>query len=120
MLFFTPHTSLVVISLTYAFRISGVAIVMMPTFTEGINALCPSLAVHGNAASSTVRQIAGSLGTAILMIMVAYGTNAASLSHASTAAQLNHGYWYAFLLAFLMGVAGFVLSFWTGRKKTEQ
>lgn len=117
MLFFTTHTSLVWVALTYAFRIVGVAIVMMPTFTEGINALSPQLAVHGNAASSTVRQIAGSLGMALLMTMVAFGTNSASVAHASAASRLVHGYWFAFLIAFLMALLGFVLSFWTGRNK---
>ena len=74
MLYFTTTTSLLLVAVTYAFRIVGVAIVMMPTFTEAVNALKPELAVHGNAASSTVRQIAGSLGTAVLMMLVAFGT----------------------------------------------
>lgn len=78
MLFFTQHTSLIFVACSYALRIVGIAIVMMPTFTEGINALDPSLSIHGNAASSTVRQIAGSLGTAVLMMMVAFGTQHAA------------------------------------------
>ncbi|ETY72540.1 multidrug transporter [Lactiplantibacillus fabifermentans T30PCM01] len=111
MLFFTPKTSLIIVAGTYAFRIIGVATVMMPTFTEGLNALPANLSVHGNAASSTVRQIAGSLGTAILMMVVAFGTQQASTEHLSAINQLNHGYWFSFLIAFLMALLGFLLSF---------
>lgn len=117
MLFFTPHTNLVIVAGSYAFRILGIATVMMPTFTEGINALAPKLSVHGNAASSTVRQIAGSLGTAILMMLVSFGTQIASSQHLSHVNQLNRGYWFSFLVAFLMAVVGFGLSL---RLKTDQ
>lgn len=119
MLFFTADTNLVWVACTYAFRIVGIATVMMPTFTEGINALSPKYAVHGNAASSTIRQISGSLGTAILMTMVAFGTNSQSVAHASEAVKLESGYRYSFLIATLMGVFGFILSFWTGNKKAK-
>lgn len=111
MLFFTPHTNLILVAGAYAFRIVGVATVMMPTFTEGLNALPAKLSIHGNAASSTVRQIAGSLGTAILMMVVSFGTQLGSNEHLSTAVRLNHGYWFSFLIAFLMALLGFCLSF---------
>lgn len=117
MLFFTPHTNLGLVAGAYAFRIVGVATVMMPTFTEGLNALPSGLSVHGNAASSTVRQIAGSLGTALLMMMVAFGTQSGASQHFATVNQLNHGYWFSFLMAFLMALLGFVLSFWLKNKK---
>lgn len=111
MLFFTAHTSLVIVAGAYAFRIVGVATVMMPTFTAGLNALPENLSVHGNAASSTVRQIAGSLGTAVLMMFVAFGTHQGAASHLATTTQLNQGYWFSFLIAFLMALLGFLLSF---------
>lgn len=117
MLFFTPQTSLVIVAASYAFRIIGIATVMMPTFTEGINALSPKLSVHGNAASSTVRQIAGSLGTAILMMLVSFGTQIGSSEHLSNVNQLNHGYWFSFLVAFLMAILGFILSLRLKNKK---
>lgn len=55
MMFFTPETNLLLVAGAYAFRIIGIATVMMPTFTEGLNALPINLYVHGNAAASTVR-----------------------------------------------------------------
>lgn len=110
MLFFTASTNLIIVALSYAFRIVGIAIVMMPTFTEGLNALDSKLSVHGNAASSTVRQIAGSLGTAILMMLVSFGTQLGNSEHLSGINSLNHGYWFSFLISFIMAVLGFLLS----------
>lgn len=120
MLFFTPQTSLWIVAGSYAFRIVGIATVMMPTFTEGLNALPRELYVHGNAASSTVRQIAGSLGTALLMMVVAFGTQSTAGEGLSRASQLNHGYWYAFLASFIFAALGFVLSFWLKPKKNRK
>lgn len=111
MLYFTPQTSLIIVAVSYAIRIVGVATVMMPTFTEGLNALPSKLSVHGNAASSTVRQIAGSLGTAALMTMVAFGTHLGAQENLSKVSRLNHGYWYSFLIALIMAIVGFILSF---------
>lgn len=119
MLFFTSSTNLVWVAGAYAFRIVGVATVMMPTFTAGINALSPALSIHGNAASSTVRQIAGSLGTAVLMMLVSFGTQSGNAEHLSQVSQLNHGYWFSFLAAFLMALLGFVLSFALKSKKSK-
>lgn len=119
MLFFTASTNLIWVAVAYAFRIVGVATVMMPTFTEGINALKPEFSIHGNAASSTVRQISGSLGTAVLMTLVAFGTSSGSAEHLSQTSQLNHGYWFSFLAAFLMALLGFALSFALKSKQSD-
>ena len=115
MFFFSTTTSLLLIAGLYAVRMVGIALVMMPTFTAGVNALDQSLAIHGNAVSSTVRQIAGSLGTALLMMLVAlFSTASAGTSHLTA---LNQGYHAAFLVAFLMAVLGWVLTFKLKTKK---
>lgn len=106
MAWFSSQTSLIVIILLYALRIFGIALVMMPTFTSGINALDQKLAVDGNAASSTVRQIAGSLGTALLMMTVSLCSTGATHTLA-----LANGYHAAYLFASLMALIGFILSF---------
>lgn len=105
---FGLHANLILVSTLYAIRMIGIALIMMPTFTAGVNALDQKLAIHGNAASSTVRQIAGSLGTAILMMIVALFST--SNNHASLTA-LNNGYHAAFVVAFIMAVLGLPLSF---------
>ncbi len=117
MMFFTPETNLLLVAGAYAFRIIGIATVMMPTFTEGLNALPIDLYVHGNAAASTARQIAGSLGTAVLMMIIAFGSKHVAGNNLLQAEQLNYGYRYAFLASFIFALIGFVLSFWLKSKQ---
>ena len=117
MMFFTPETNLLLVAGAYAFRIIGIATVMMPTFTEGLNALPINLYVHGNTAASTVRQIAGSLGTAVLMMIIAFGSKHVAGNKMLLAEQLNYGYRYAFLGSFIFALIGFVLSFWLKLKQ---
>lgn len=116
MFFFTITTNLYLIASLYAVRMVGIALVMMPTFTAGVNALDQKLAVHGNAASSTVRQIAGSLGTALLMMLVALFSKTANGKTDLT--TLNQGYHAAFLVAFLMAILGLIMTFKL-RKKAQ-
>ncbi|WP_010621855.1 MDR family MFS transporter [Paucilactobacillus suebicus] len=110
MLSFGLNTNLALVSVIYAIRIVGISFVMMPTYTAGINSLKENLAIYGNAASSTVRQVAGSLGTAILMMIVSLFT--VTKSNGSTnLISLNNGYHMAFIVAIIMSIFGFILSF---------
>ncbi|RIL73656.1 DHA2 family efflux MFS transporter permease subunit [Staphylococcus devriesei] len=60
----------------YVVRSFGMAFVMMPLMTAAINALPPRLISHGNAFLNTMRQLAGSIGTAILVtVMTTQTTN---------------------------------------------
>ncbi|MBR7518493.1 MFS transporter, partial [Mycobacterium tuberculosis] len=54
----------------YIVRSFGMAFVMMPIMTAGMNALPPRLISHGNAFVNTMRQLAGSIGTAILVTVM--------------------------------------------------
>lgn len=60
-------TSIVYIITVYTVRTIGMSLVMMPVMTNGLNALAPRLNPHGTAANNTIQQIAGSIGTAILV-----------------------------------------------------
>ncbi|MDU4233685.1 MAG: DHA2 family efflux MFS transporter permease subunit [Staphylococcus epidermidis] len=60
----------------YIVRSFGMSFVMMPIMTAGMNALPPRLISHGNAFVNTMRQLAGSIGTAILVtVMTTQQTN---------------------------------------------
>ncbi|MCG1501571.1 DHA2 family efflux MFS transporter permease subunit [Staphylococcus epidermidis] len=60
----------------YIMRSFGMAFIMMPIMTAGMNALPPRLISHGNAFVNTMRQLAGSIGTAILVtVMTTQQTN---------------------------------------------
>jgi EmrB/QacA subfamily drug resistance transporter len=61
------------IVVSYTFRMMGISFVNMPLNTWGINALPNRKIPDGNAINNTARQVAGSMGTAILvtvMVMV--------------------------------------------------
>ncbi|GAY78193.1 MDR family MFS transporter [Sporolactobacillus inulinus] len=66
-MFLTEHTSFTSIIVLYAVRFVGISMVMMPVTTAGMNALPDSLMSHGTAVNNTIRTVAGSIGTAILI-----------------------------------------------------
>lgn len=92
MIFFDTKTPLLLITICYAVRMIGIALTMMTTFTAGINSLEDKDTVYGNAAASTVRQIGGSLGTAVSMTIVSLGTMMASNQGISTTVANEVGY----------------------------
>ncbi|OFR23928.1 DHA2 family efflux MFS transporter permease subunit [Staphylococcus sp. HMSC065D05] len=60
----------------YIVRSFGMAFIMMPIMTAGMNALPSRLISHGNAFVNTMRQLAGSIGTAVLVtVMTTQQTN---------------------------------------------
>ncbi|HHV8921389.1 TPA: DHA2 family efflux MFS transporter permease subunit [Staphylococcus aureus] len=63
----TPYMTIMGI---YVLRSLGMAFIMMPMVTAAINALPGRLASHGNAFLNTMRQLAGSIGTAILVTVM--------------------------------------------------
>lgn len=63
----TPYMTIMGI---YVLRSFGMAFIMMPMVTAAINALPGRLASHGNAFLNTMRQLAGSIGTAILVTVM--------------------------------------------------
>ncbi|MCO7175786.1 DHA2 family efflux MFS transporter permease subunit [Sporolactobacillus kofuensis] len=54
----------------YTARMFGMSLLMMPIMTEGLNNLPRALNSHGTAMSNTMRQVAGSLGTAFLVTVM--------------------------------------------------
>lgn len=54
----------------FAIRMFGISLVMMPIMTNGLNALPSRLNAHGTASNNTIQQVAGSIGTAILIAIM--------------------------------------------------
>ncbi|KAI7282695.1 hypothetical protein KC345_g3376 [Hortaea werneckii] len=69
---------------TIALRI-GLSFITMPLNTAGLNALPKQLGTHGTAVNNTVRQIAGAIGTAVVITI--YTTQATS--HAAAVMRSN-------------------------------
>lgn len=57
--------------LIYTVRMFGMSLVNMPLTTWGLNALENNMIAHGSAIINTARQIAGSIGTAVLITIMA-------------------------------------------------
>ncbi|MCL0312204.1 multidrug efflux MFS transporter [Apilactobacillus sp. TMW 2.2459] len=116
MLFFNAHTNIILIAIVYAYRLTGVAFIMMNTFTDGINSLPNELSADGNAVSSTVRQVGGSVGTALSMLIVTLIVGNNTLEHTSIS-TLSNGYHSAFIFMLLIAIAGLGLSLKLKRNK---
>ncbi|MCK8607161.1 MDR family MFS transporter [Apilactobacillus ozensis] len=116
MMFFNSHTSMILIVCIYAYRFIGVAFTMMNTFTDGINGLPTELAADGNAAMSTLRQVGGSVGTAMSMLIVTLIVGNNTIEKTSITA-LSSGYHFAFIFMLVIAVVGFGLSLKLKQKK---
>lgn len=63
----------------------GLSFITMPLNTAGLNALPKELGTHGSAVNNTVRQIAGAIGTAVIVTIY----TAQATSHAETIMMYN-------------------------------
>ncbi|SFG47810.1 MDR family MFS transporter [Sporolactobacillus nakayamae] len=127
-MFLTQHTSYTSIIVLYAVRFLGISMVMMPVTTAGMNALPDSLMSHGTAVSNTIRTVAGSIGTAVLISILTNVTKnnapSTSLKH-SDPAQFMHqsidaalkGMNTAFMVAILFCLLTLVLTFFIKGKE---
>lgn len=120
--FLTSETPIAMIVILYAMRMFGISMVMMPVTTSGMNALPMNLISHGTAVNNTFRQVASSIGTAILISVLTNVTKgnlpAAHLlktlpltyKNQAISATLS-GYHAAFYVAVIFGVIGFIITF---------
>ncbi|MGY3766268.1 MDR family MFS transporter [Vagococcus vulneris] len=119
--FLTETTPVVYIIVLYAIRMFGISMVMMPVTTSGMNALPTNLITHGTAVNNTFRQIASSIGTAILISVLTNVTKTnipdKSMAKATPLAfkedVLNatlSGYHAAFIVAIIFGLVGLIIS----------
>jgi EmrB/QacA subfamily drug resistance transporter len=122
------------IILIYTLRMFGMSMVMMPIMTNGLNQLPTRLNPHGTAINNTTQQVAGSIGTAILVTIMnsvtktkaealMAGADPASLTEASTAALMQQsllaGIQYSFYVAFAVNVVALVLALFIKRVDTS-
>jgi len=66
----TDHTTYAYLLLMSTGRRIGMALLMMPIQTAGLNQLPARLNAHGTAISNTVRQVAGAVGTSLLVTVM--------------------------------------------------
>lgn len=99
------HTSFAYIAVVNMVRMFGTAMVIMPVTTAALNELPQRLIPHGTAMNNTMRQVAASVGTAILVTVM---TSAARDPQEFGADGLIHGANVAFFVAGLIGALGII------------
>lgn len=84
-----------------AIRSFGLALALMPLQTEALNSLPLDIMSHGSAMYNTIRQIAGSLGTAVLVTVMSRGTASFALENVSASLETAtiHGIKTAYIVA---------------------
>ncbi|EUJ65491.1 putative multidrug-efflux transporter [Listeria fleischmannii FSL S10-1203] len=115
------NTTLTYIIIIQTIRAGGMAMVMMPLQTAALNALPLEMAAHGSAMFNTMRQVAGSIGTAALITVMS--KSAASFAKSLGASDvvgkskeqianhvLIHGIETAFLIAAISSVIACILT----------
>ncbi|MDD9149150.1 MULTISPECIES: MDR family MFS transporter [unclassified Sporolactobacillus] len=129
--FFTENTSFVSIIVFYAIRFLGISMIMMPVTTAGMNALPNNLMSHGTAVNNTIRTVAGSIGTAILVSVLTnvtkntmpaksmLSTDPAAYGQKTIDAGL-HGMTAAFWVAVCFCLATLFLTFFIKGKEKER
>ena len=104
-IFIRATTPMSLVSTLYALRLLGIAMVMMPITTFGMNALPNSELGASSVINKTAKQVASSLGTAV---MVSVMTLTANLSTApSQTTKLLKGYQASFFVATLFCLIAF-------------
>ncbi|MFC5648579.1 DHA2 family efflux MFS transporter permease subunit [Paenibacillus solisilvae] len=118
----TSYTYLVLMSTGRRF---GMAMFLMPITTAGLNQLPARLNAHGTAISNTIKQVAGGIGTALLITVMTTSTkthlqdkiasgDTSSQKHLIMEASIQ-GINDAYLVIIGIGVVGLILSFFIKR-----
>ncbi|SDR70065.1 MFS transporter, DHA2 family, lincomycin resistance protein [Friedmanniella luteola] len=82
----------------------GLACLFTPAFTTALNPLPPSLYSHGSAILSTLQQVAGAAGTALLVGIMAGRSASLAASGTSAVAAQTEGLQSAFTVAMVVGL----------------
>lgn len=113
-----PSTTMTYITVLYGIRMFGLSMVMMPIATAALNQLPKRLIPHGAAMDNTMKMIAASVGTAILVTVMT--------TTAETAKQrpdIVHPDMYganvAFMVVSILSLLALILSFFIQHRQSE-
>ena len=107
--FLGDNTNVAFITVLYTVRMFSLSLVNMPITTWAMNALDNTLMGHGTSVNNTLRQVAGSLGTAVLVSVSTAASTSASATMDTVHAGI-HGVNMAFAVATALCVVGFVMA----------
>lgn len=111
----TEQTTFTYLAVVNSVRMLGVSMVLMPVTTAGLNQLPAHLIPHGAAMNNTMRQVAGAVGTALLVTVM---TNNALPEQGVNG--LIHGVNVSFTVAGITAIIGLVLAFFIKSKRNEE
>ncbi|KQB83174.1 MDR family MFS transporter [Corynebacterium oculi] len=111
-------TLLTVMIMHMCFSVS-LGLSITPLMTTALGSLPAHLYGHGSASLNTVQQLAGAMGTALLIMMLGRGTKTAMASGETVEVATAHGTHWAFLLGTGFAVVALVLSFFVRRVPTS-
>lgn len=106
--FLNDSTDLVYFTILNTIRTFSIALVNMPITTWAMNALDDKLINHGSSVNNTLRQVAGSFGTALLISVMTIASKASGVQTGSNVSLF--GINLAFFIAGLFCVGGLVLA----------
>ncbi|HCM94566.1 MDR family MFS transporter [Glutamicibacter arilaitensis] len=110
----TPIWLLVVLHLVMSL---GLAFIFTPAFTTALNPLPHHLHSHGSALLSTLQQLAGAMGTALLVGVVASATAAKIAAGTDELTAMVEGFQPGFLIGAACSVGIVVIGFLLGGRK---
>lgn len=117
----TRDTSLVTFIILHSLLSIGIAMIMMPTQTNGLNELSRKMYAHGTAILNTLQQVAAAIGVALFVSIMSSG-QLSYLSKVSdptspeqTAEAMTAGVQNAFTVGLIFAVIGMVLAFFVKR-----
>ena len=111
----TIETSQMYVIVVYAIRMFGISMLMMPLTTSGLNSLHRQLYSHGNAIINTLRQVAGSIGTSMIVTLMSKAS--ASSGYKNPLEASVYGMNVSFASVGVLTVVGIILAFFTVKKK---
>jgi DHA2 family lincomycin resistance protein-like MFS transporter len=114
-----PQTSVVMLVALHVILSIGLACLFTPCFTSGLNPLPPYLYSHGSATLTTLQQVAGAAGTALLIAIYSGRSASLATSGAPQLVALNGGISRAFFVAALLSIAAIVIACFMHNTKPE-
>ena len=108
--FLSMDWSIFALCAVFCVRTFGMSMINMPINTWGINALDNSVVAHGNAVNNTARQVAGSIGTAIMVTVMTMTTAARTPSEGVVQGMLD-GMNASFAFATVLALIALIIAF---------
>ncbi|MDQ0208730.1 MDR family MFS transporter [Alkalicoccobacillus murimartini] len=123
--FSTPGVPMWVIIIQHALLMISVAMIMMPSQTNGLNQLPTKLYPHGTAIASTLMQVSGAIGAALFIAIMENGQQnyldgISSPTAEQTREALTVGSQQSFSTGFYFACAAVILALLVRRSKQEK